>query len=214
MEDLVVRLDNNALKTSIKKVMKSVSTDLVDLRNKTPKIVAKKLFALTQAMVPVYTETLKLSGRLETEKGEGASIIYDATKGEQVEAQKQKFKKVYFPLNEGDDPNESYADDVDANTEFMTAAVELYAHGTAPTLVLKESGKKIYLDMDLEIPKRGGYITREDFITAKRRTKARRTLSRNISKLSGYDVDPTEQKAYVNRLKKRYKKRFGVDYKE
>lgn len=206
MEDLVITLDNKALKASINNVIKSVEEDLVDLRNKTPEIVANKLLELSKALVPIYTGTLAASGHTEAKAGYngGTSLIFDATKGEQEKAQEEKFGTVYFavPKNEED---KSYAEEVDYNTGFLISAVDLYTHGTPPVFRLKNAGKPVYLKIDLELKKYGGYVTRRQVRYAKK-------IAETIYRYNDGNEEGIEQKD-IDRMKKYYKKKFGANYK-
>lgn len=206
MEDLVITLDNKALKTSINKVMKSVEEDLIDLRNKTPETVANKLLELSKALVPVYTGTLAASGHTETKRGRGGgtSLIFDATKGKQEKAQEKKFGTVYFAVPKGKE-DESYAEDVELETGFLTSAVDLYTLGTPPVFRLKNADKPVYLKIDLELKKYGGYVTRRQVRYAKK-------IAETIYRYNDGNEEGIEQKD-IDRMKKYYKKKFGANYK-
>lgn len=203
MEDLVISLDNKALKVSVNKVIKSVSEDLIDLRNSTPRIVANKLLELAKSLVPVYTSTLKDSGKVESKagRGGGTSLIFDATKGQQEKAQKRIFKYARYPLGKDEDPNESYAEAVEFDTGFLTGAVDLYNHGDKPIYKLKNSGKPIYLEIPLEIKYYGGYINRKQVRAAKK--LAEMVYDKENNPRSIYDEED------IQRAKQSYNTRFN-----
>ena len=208
----IMQVDTKGIKVSTKKLMDSFTEDIRKIRNKIPITIAKKLDSLTQLFVPSYTSTLKRSGRIEKgEYGEGVVIVYDATVEEQEQAQEQKFGKVYF-RNKDLNGDESYAGIVDENTKFVSNAIDVFNRGEP--IKMQAFGGTVDINVELEIPKRG-MITKEDIKTFKRKAKSNYTIKSNEEYLKSLKSSTAKarQKKYVGKLKRRYKKIYGVDYK-
>lgn len=208
----ILQVDTKGIKVSTKKLMDSFTEDIRKIRNKAPITIAKKLFSLTQSLVPTYTSTLKNSGRIESgEYGEGVVIVYDATVAEQEKAQQQKFGKVYFK-NEGLSGDESYAGIVDENTKFISDAIDVFNRGE-PLRFQAFSGT-VDLNVEIEIPKRG-MVSKQDIQRFKRKAKSAYTIKSNEEYLNSLKnaYAKQQQKKYVAKAKRRYKKTYGVDYK-
>ena len=222
MADQMIKLNKGALERSIKSVMKDMTDDIRQIRNKTPITVGKKILSLSQALVPIYTGVLKKSGRLETIKGEGVSIIYDATVEEEQKAQLASKAEgglgrttIYrFSITK---PNQSYAEFVDRRTKFFSSAIDLFNKGEPIKFKLK-NGDDFEYQLELDYSKRGGYFLSSDIIREKRAAKARRTIKENIEATKPYysytKETEKEHLRYISRLKKKYKRIYGRDYKE
>lgn len=227
MAEKLIEINQGVLKRSIKQVMNDLTEDMREIRNKTPDIVAEKILSLSQGLVPVYTDTLRQSGHIE-HKGEGATIVYDATVEEQRKAQEQMFgnmsnARIY--VNVGQDPNDSYAEDVDARTKFLSGAIDLFNKGEPLKIKLKHNNKDYEYKLDIDIGKYGGYITRDDVISAKRKARARFTTKKRETQLKKqmkpyietYGEKETnkmffEETGYIQRRKREYNKKYKKIY--
>jgi len=166
-------LNKGVVKARIDDIMLELTKDIVAIRNTTETTIAKKIKLIATQIVPVYTGTLRNSGKIVGRRGNelskstvvGAekgltSILFDATSGEQYDELDNFDQYQYgFP----DDPNLQYGSFISAKghfknvsgANFLEQAIEIFK-GERLTMKGTILGKPVMIPY--EIPFTGSNI--------------------------------------------------------
>ena len=152
-----IEIYNKDITNSVKKSIEKISKDDNIVKN-----YANNLLKFTKAIMPVYTSTLKKSGRIRKSGKNSYDVIFDATRGEQLKKDPDKKFKRFSPTEK--EENESYAKFVKLNGEnFLTYSYDEYTKGKGSKIKLKLwEGEEVEIKVqgNLDLRRNYGFLTK------------------------------------------------------